>query len=367
MREKEIIRNVIENKRVVSGPDYRDLGAILLFIFLLPYIISFFFGNAGIGTAETEEGMQEVPVAAEEEMYREDYEKAEYIVCNTTAAGTEMMPLETYLISRLPATINMDYEMEALKAQAVVLRTQLLREYYEKENLVAEDEKENRGKEKSTSTEDGKKYIDMESYLPQVSAKVYEKSREAVEATRGMYMVYEGIPVTAPYFALSAGRTRNGNEAFYTGDYPYLKSVACERDFMSEHYIQTVKVSKRAFYERLGKLTGMETVSEQWLEERMAKGIGENIQMSRDGAGYVTEVSLEGAYISGEGVRAAFLLNSSCFEWEEAGNTIVIKSKGVGHGLGFCQYAANEVAKEGNDYFDILKYFFTDIVLEKTE
>ena len=37
-----------------------------------------------------------------QELFWEDMEKAEFIVCNTTAAGTEMMPLEAYLVSRLP-------------------------------------------------------------------------------------------------------------------------------------------------------------------------------------------------------------------------------------------------------------------------
>lgn len=49
------------------------------------------------------------------------------------------------------------------------------------------------------------------------------------------------------------------------------------------------------------------------------------------------------------------------------GGTIVIKVKGVGHGLGFCQYGANEAAKKGSDYIDILNYFFSEIVIEKTE
>ncbi len=361
MKEKEIIKNVIENKRVVSGPDYRDLGAILLFIFLLPYIVSFFFGNAGVGEVEAEEGAQQESVVVEEEIFREDFGEAEYIVCNTTAAGTELIPLETYLISRLPATIVMDYEPEVLKAQAIVLRTELMRNYYENAGRGTADGT-NAG-EKET----GKKYIYVESHLPQVSAKVYEKSRKAVEETKGMYMVYEGVPVNAPYFALSAGKTRNGNEAFHSEDYPYLKSVACERDFTAENYVQTVKVSERAFYETLGEMAGVKTISENWLAEQMGKDLEENLQVSRDGAGYVTEVSVEDAYISGEGIRAAFLLNSSCFQWEEANNTIIIKVKGIGHGLGLCQYGANEAAKKGSDYIDILKYFFTDIVLEKSE
>ena len=44
---------------------------------------------------------------------------------------------------------------------------------------------------------------------------------------------------------------------------------------------------------------------------------------------------------------------------------MILKTKGVGHGLGFCQYGANEAAKRGNDYIDILNYFFSDTVIEK--
>lgn len=350
MKEKEIIRNVIENKRVVFGPDYRDLGAILLFVFLLPYIVSFFFGNAGVGVVEEQVG-----------------EESEYIVCNRTAVGTEWIPLESYLISRLPATIDMSYEPEVLKAQAVVLRTALIRSYYESTDSEIKAQIGSVESEVGKGGQDGRKYIYVESHLPQISGAVYEKSREAVEDTKGMYMVYEEIPVNAPYFAISAGKTRNGNEVFYSEDYPYLKSVICERDFTAVNYTQTIKISKRAFYEKLGEMAGVDAISEQWLTVQMAKELEANLKVNRDGAGYVTEVSLEDTYISGEGVRAAFMLNSSCFEWEEANHTITIKVKGVGHGLGFCQYGANEAAKKGSDYIDILKYFFTDIVLEKSE
>lgn len=359
MKEKEIIKNVIQNKRIESGPDYRDMGAVLLFIFLLPYIVSFFFGNVGVEEETLEKTAQKEAAKAQEEMFEEDLSKAEYIVCNTTAAGTEMIPMETYLVSRLPATVDMTYEAEVLKAQAVVLRTELMRTYYE----AAESSQEEKAKNE-------KKYIYVESELPQVSAEAYEKSKEAVSSTKGIYMVYEGIPVLAPYFAVSAGKTRNGNEAFHSEDYPYLKSAACERDFTAKNYMQTVKMSKRAFYERLWELMSeqkaVENQKEEQLQMWLSGTIEEAVSMQRDTAGYVTDVSLNGAYISGEGVRAAFLLNSSCFQWEEDENTVCIKVKGVGHGLGFCQYGANEAAKKGSDYIDILKYFFTDIVIEKS-
>lgn len=127
MSKKEIIKNVLKSRRVVTRPDYRDLGAILLFILLVPYIVSFFFGN--VGAEDTREGGgQQEGSGAQSGVFQDDIKKSEYIVYNKTAAGTERMPLETYLVNCLPSTIDMGYEMETLKAQAVVLRTELMKQ-----------------------------------------------------------------------------------------------------------------------------------------------------------------------------------------------------------------------------------------------
>lgn len=353
MERKEIITNVKKSRRVVSGPDYRDVGAVLLFIFLLPYVISFFFGNAG------------------EELFQEDYSDAEFIVCNTTAAGTEMMPLETYLVSRLPSTIDMGYEPEALKAQTVVLRTELMRVYEEnkEENKEAygggsiidtETEMETKTKtETKTETKTGKVYIPVESEIRQTDGETYEKAKEAVDATRGMYLTYNGYPVKAPYFAVSAGATRNGNEVFDSEEYDYLKSVMCERDFTSDSYAQSVRINKKVFYGRLQEVCpGIE--AEQG-------AIQDLFHTSRDRADYVTEIGIGRVSLSGENFRNIFSLNSSCFELEEEKDTVLIKTRGVGHGLGLCQYGANEAAKKGSDFIDILNYFFSGVVIEKTE
>lgn len=350
MKKIEIVKNAIENRRNGQKPDYRDVAAVLLFIFLLPYVVSFFFGNAGIererGEAENEEGGTAWLKNEDKgpELFREDSGKAEFIVCNTTSAGTEKMPLETYLVGRLPSTIDMDYEMEALKAQAVVLRTEMMRLYYDSD------------KEK----EEGKAYIYVESNIVKTDGDVYEKCKEAVSSTRGMYLAYEGYPINAPYFAVSAGATRNGNEVFGNENYKYLKSVVCERDFTSKDYIHSIRISKGDFLEKMQELHP-ETVWEE------GEALEEVFSLSRDRAGYVLEIRSEEGTITGEVFRKAFSLHSSCFEWQEDGGAIIIKSKGVGHGLGFCQYGANEAAKKGSDYIDILNYFFSEIIIEKTE
>ena len=331
MRKKEIIKNVFNSGRIVFKAGYRDLGAVLLFILLVPYVVSLFFGN----TEQEKEREAEESAFLEAEMFRENINKAEYIVYNKTAAGTEMIPLETYLAGRLPATIDMGYEMEALKAQAVVLRTELMKQ-----------------------AEDGGKCIYVESGTVKMSEEEYEKSREAVASTRGMFLMYGGEILTAPYFAVSAGATRNGNEVFGSEEYAYLKSVMCDRDFTSAQYTGSVRVSKYTFWNRLG-----EFIPDMQYEE--GEKAEEQLHLERDRAGYVTEVSFNGQYLSGEVFRDAFSLNSSCFEIEEEGDTVVIKTKGVGHGLGLSQYGANEAAKRGSDYIDILNYFFSDTVIEK--
>lgn len=349
MEKLKIIRNLIRNRRNEAGPDYRDAAAVLLFIFLLPYVVSFFFGNAGSERTEEEregrrEEVEERGRTGEPELFGEDMDKAEFIVCNLTEAGTERMPLETYLISRLPSTIPMDYETEALKAQAVVLRTEMMRLYYDS----------------GEKDKDGKACIYVESNIVKTDDEAYQKCVDVVNSTKGMYLTYEGHPVNAPYFAVSAGATRNGNEVFESDDYGYLKSVVCGRDFTSEDYIHSERMGKDVFLKRMQKLCPETT----WAE---GEAVEDAFPIVRDRAGYVLKIGSGENVVSGEVFRTAFLLNSSCFELREEGDSIVIKTKGVGHGLGLCQYGANEAAKKGSDFIDILNYFFSEIVIEKTE
>ena len=52
-------------------------------------------------------------------------------------------------------------------------------------------------------------------------------------------------------------------------------------------------------------------------------------------------------------------------EVKKVNGNIEIKTKGIGHGYGFSQYSANQLALEGEDYRFLLNYFFSNITLEK--
>ncbi len=44
-----------------------------------------------------------------------------------------------------------------------------------------------------------------------------------------------------------------------------------------------------------------------------------------------------------------------------------IHTRGNGHGLGMSQWTANEMAKEGKSYEEILQYFFSGTTLSNAE
>ena len=89
------------------------------------------------------------------------------------------------------------------------------------------------------------------------------------------------------------------------------------------------------------------------------------IDCQRDSSDYVEMVIVKGGHIPGELFRNYFRINSACFTIEETASTVKITTKGIGHGVGMSQYGANEMAKSGKSYVDILQYYFTNIEVKR--
>ena len=90
-----------------------------------------------------------------------------------------------------------------------------------------------------------------------------------------------------------------------------------------------------------------------------------NIQIiARDDSGYVTQVQIGTVTLSGEQFRQYLDLNSACFYIKEVEGQVRILTKGLGHGLGLSQYGANEMAKKGKDYKEILNYYYKGVELK---
>lgn len=308
-----------------------------MFVFLLPYVCASLWGHVGEETEKLRqrEGMPQAQEAAGYEiLVKYDW-------------GVWALPLEEYLVYKLSAVMPQEYEKEALKAQAVLLRTEVV------EALREEDTKSLQisggGMERWYETDTG-----SEAYLPW---------RQAVEETAGLYLCCEGEPIQASYFKLSNGQTRDAAEVWDTDTRPYLTGISCVQDKAARDYSSIVKVSRTNYVRTLqARLTG--NFSQQEILEGAA--------VFYDSAGYVTKVSFsaenkETQELDGEEFRYLFDLPSASFEMEQEKTQVIFRVTGVGHGFGMSQYGANCMALNGETYDQILAEFFFRTELAKFE
>lgn len=322
-------------RRIVPGFFPKNLGTILLFLLMLPYLITFLFGNVregGSGAGEFGQGAG-------------SYEGT-YFVDNLTALGNETVPLEIYVADQLTRSMEEGYEPEAAKAQAVLIRSGLMA------SLSASGDNPG-GREIKVADED------------YGSRPLSELALDAVSQTKGVCLMYQNQPVNGAYFAVSNGATRNGEE-LSLNECPYLKSVLCSRDFLSEDYTGIVTLKESEFWRSWQQMPSAGKREEENLKGEPEKELGD-MNIWRDSAGYVLYLERDGKLVNGERFRESLHLASSSFHLSEEKGDIIITVKGAGHGLGMSCFAANEMAGEGKDYTEILHYFFQDVTFTKFE
>ena len=65
----------------------------------------------------------------------------------------------------------------------------------------------------------------------------------------------------------------------------------------------------------------------------------------------------------GTQVKSSKLLPSAFFTINKSGDTFVIQGGGFGHGIGMSQTGANEMAKCGKNYHEILTFFYQGVTI----
>ena len=236
-----------------------------------------------------------------------------------------------------------DSELEALKAQAVILRSG----FYEK---LDHDRK-------TIFTDDFYSMEELEKEWGEKTETCKENLKRAVQETDQMILQYQDQYVMLPYHKLSAGKTRSGQEVFGSESYPYLPARDCPKDLEAKEQLQECVLPYHKVKEKCRKfLTAVEN-PEETKEDKKATFDDFEIQ-GTDAAGYVTTVRIGQATCTGEEFREALELPSSHFSFQEQKGKLQITSGGIGHGVGMSQYTANQMAKEGKGYEEILQYFY---------
>lgn len=234
----------------------------------------------------------------------------EAAIINRTPQPEEYIPLI------LSLQIPDDYEKEAVKAQAVIARTNFFRKIQEKNISDVLGEISGEIKKEKTAC-----------FFPE---KIYEK---AAEETRGQVLISEGELKLVPYHEISNGQTRDGTQAFHDQEYSYLKSVDSSGDKNSPFYLNSTYIP----------------------EQQMPSEL--NIEQ-RDASGHVVSLMADEDILEGEAFAQGMGLSSSDFSIQKVGGEFRFLCKGRGHGLGFSQYGGNQLAREGKNWKEILETYF---------
>lgn len=252
--------------------------------------------------------------------------------------------VEELVVGILAAQIPVEYELETIKAQAVIARTESYKqmEQQEIENL----QEENLSQYMSVNQmEEAWGYQKFQEY--------YKKLKSAVEETKGVTMKYQDNYIEPSFHAISSGYSREGNEVYHSENYSYLKAVENPYDMLADNYVKIIHMEKQELTDKINKELNSEISPEDIMKKIEITG--------RDKGDYVASIKIGEHTMAGEEFRHLLNLNSACFYMEETEGKIRITTKGLGHGIGLSQYNANELAKDGKNYQEILQYYFSDI------
>ncbi|MHA7967122.1 stage II sporulation protein D [Paenibacillus sp. CAU 1782] len=264
----------------------------------------------------------------------------------------EKVPLETYVLGVLAGEMMADFELEALKAQAIAARTYIVRRL----SAPADGALKKKGAD-VTDTIEHQVYIPRGELLGRwpggADAEQLIKMKRAVAETRGLVITYNGGPIEAAFFSTSNGYTEN-SEDYWELSLPYLRSVASPWDKeLSPRYRQQAEFGQKELYAKLG------------VSGKAAKGKPVIKLMSETEGNRVKEVKVNGVLFTGREVREKLGLASSQFTWKIDGNNVSFTTYGMGHGVGMSQWGANGMAKEGKTAAEILHHYYTGATVEQ--
>lgn len=267
---------------------------------------------------------------------------------HTETGEVEEITIDEYLYGVVSAEMPASYEIEALKAQAIVARTYLIYQSnaHKHENAdicdsyaccqawISKEERFERWEEAERESN-------------------WQKIVSAVDDTSGKIVTYDGNPINAFFHSNSGGVTESSVNIWGGIDYPYLKSVETAGEDGYSQYSSNVTVSNE---ELLNK------VKEKYPNIEIDFNDSESIKiLDYTESGRVKTMKFGNTEIAGTEVRTLFGLKSTNFEISKSDVDISFAVIGYGHGVGMSQTGADSMAKSGSNFEEIIKHFYTGV------
>lgn len=247
------------------------------------------------------------------------------------------LPMEDYLKGVVAAEVGAKWEEEALKAQAVASRTYALYQKRNNFNIYGQ-----------------MSYHLTSSVLHQVyrGDMISENIIKAVNSTKGEILIYDGEPIVAFYHSTSGGLTEDCVEVFGK-NFPYLRPVETNSElspfYVWEKRIPLLDIEKAINIKNIKDISpASQTVTNRVKDLKIRTNNGEHLYPAKDLRKNLGWDKLPSTMIT---------------ELIKDGDYFIFQGKGYGHGVGMCQWSAQQMAKEGKTYKEILAKFYPGATL----
>lgn len=320
-------------KKIVSTAFLLAAAMLLMPLSALP-------SSGGIAAATTVKGVTYVPKASEAA-------SESFMVCTAETGEVNEIKAEDYIFGVVAAEMPALYDEEALKAQAVAAYTYA---------CVRKAQNSEKSYDITTDNTTDQSYITEEAAREKWGDNADEyikKIKNAVKEVSGYMITYEGKPITAVYHAISSGKTEDSANVWGKA-LAYLKPVVSEGDKLAKNYITEASFT-------------LDELKEKFTEESEIDFSAETLfsGISKTDSGTVTQITVGNKTLKGARIRSLLNLRSTCFDIENKDGAYVFTVYGYGHGVGMSQTGADYMAKQGSDFKEILKHYYTGCKVEK--
>lgn len=262
--------------------------------------------------------------------FKESVKHEDFVTCARGDGSVSQIEIEEYVKGVVAGEMPLSFELEALKAQAVVART-----FVYSRNLKVSDD---------TSSQ---VYLDEAMRLERWGEQYeyYEnKLNQVINDTKSQVLLHNNQYISALYFSSSNGKTENNEDYFEGSPVSYLRSV-------SSNYEEPLIEYEIVSYDQLVDAFGSSDLQ----------------ILNYTQGGRVNEIKIGDTLYTGREIREQLHLNSTSFAIKYVDEGVSFTTYGFGHGVGMSQYGAQGMAKAGKTYQEILSHYYQGVTISKVE
>ena len=256
--------------------------------------------------------------------------------------GVVKLPLEEYLLGVVAAEMPAEFEMEALKAQAIAARTYAAKRLNQR-NLhdVAYDV------DTTVKTQAWLSDMQMRDKWGWLNYWRYSsKLNKAVIGTRSMVLVANGDYIEAFYHSSSGRKPTERSEDVWGSPRPYLQNVSSGEDNL-QRYVKSFSFTVPELCRKLGITPIPRSLTS-----------GDFQVLVKTTAGRAKSVRVLGKVLPATQLRTLLGLSSTDMEWAVQPEHLTITTYGNGHAVGMSQWGANDLAKKNLKVAEILTHYY---------